>query len=112
MKTEKEKTLSEEIKDIEEIIKLVRKNKLSLKRELKLVECLETLIKKQKQFIKEILDEIEKHIDNKEELKLAYKMHKDMGEYGRGYMDCYEQTNDVFKELKDKIKQKAGGKLI
>jgi len=58
------------------------------------------------------LDEIEKHIDNKEELKLAYKMHKDMGEYGRGYMDCYEQTNDVFKELKDKIKQKAGDKLL
>ena len=65
-----------------------------------------------KEFIKEILDEIEKHIDNKKELKLVYKMHEDMGEYGRGYVDCYKQTNDVFKEIKQIIKEKAGKELI
>jgi len=110
MKTEKEKTLSEKIKDIEEIIKLVRKNKLSLKKELKLVECLETLIKKQKQFIKETLDEIE--IIRNEECwcrkfnRLTKKYIKDK-EIDWDCPNC-----EIIKAIKQIIKQKAGGKLI
>jgi hypothetical protein len=88
MKTPKiEKEIEEAVKQMEKVCySLLEQNKQSLT-----------------QFAEKIKVLINNYISNKEELRVAKRQHKDMGKYGEGYVDCYEQTNDTFIELKQEI---------
>jgi len=64
----KEFNLSERLKTIEEIIKLIRANTLSLPRDLQIANALEQHLKDVKEFIQRLKDEILQEIFNEWEI--------------------------------------------